>query len=240
MTFEDKEIRQELKYTISWQEYAALSSRLHTLLRTDSHAVKNRSYKVSSLYFDNLADDAWFDKDSGYLRRGKYRIRIYEDSSKLIRLELKEKFAQSTAKTSRQISSETYHQIISGRLSFAQLQRDPFLRCFYLKYKLENLRPRVIVSYIREAYFCLAGNVRVTFDKNLQTVINTIDLFAAKQVCASPAGYEDMIMEVKYDDFLPVHIKEGLRLARHSRLAISKYTICRELKSSLDWRERVI
>ena len=35
--------------------------------------------------------------------------------------------------------------------------------------KTQQLRPRVLVSYVREPYVYAAGNVRVTFDSNIRT-----------------------------------------------------------------------
>ena len=240
MGYEGRLLRQELKYTIGEHDYVLLRERMHGLLRPDEHAGPEGEYRISSLYFDNISNDAWFDKESGLQNREKYRFRIYNGQDDLIRLELKEKFGQSTAKSSRVVDRDFYEAAIHGSLKYSQTSDDPFLRRFYLRWKLEELRPCVIVEYIREPYVCRTGNVRVTFDKRLCAVINTIDLFADNQTRASPPAFANMILEVKYDDFLPLHIRELLRLSGHQRLAISKYTICRELKNALDWKELVL
>jgi hypothetical protein len=237
MNYQGKTIRQELKYTISYLEYACLRSTLKALLQCDEHTGPTGEYLVSSLYFDNLTDDAWFEKESGYFQRAKYRIRIYDGSDKLIRLELKEKYGNSTSKSGCTISRQIYEDILAGRLRYNQISDNRLLIDFYLKTRLEGLRPKVIVEYLREPFVCISGNVRVTFDKNLRSIINTVDLFSSYQNKASPTGYEDMILEVKYDDFIPAHIKSLLTLRSFRKIAISKYTICRETRNSLDWRE---
>ncbi len=235
-----RRLRQELKYTISWQEYTLLKARLGSVMQPDEHAGTSGEYRVSSLYFDNLTNDAWLEKESGWMRRAKYRIRIYDNSAMVIRLELKEKFGQSTIKSSRLISQDFYQAVINRRLNQSYLGGDPFLQAFYLRYQLEEMRPCVIVDYIREPYICRNGNVRITFDKKLQAVINTVDLFASGQIRATPHGFGDLILEVKYDEFLPEHVGSMLSLQHQQRQAISKYTICRELKNALDWKELLL
>ena len=240
MEFEGKVIRQELKYAISGLEYASLHPRLTALLEVDGNTGTTGEYRISSLYFDNQQNDAFYEKESGDFRRGKYRIRIYNGSRDMIRLELKEKFGQSTTKTSRIIDPAMYQDILNRRLRYVMVKDDPFLRLFYLKTQMEQLRPCVIVDYIREPYIYRPGNIRITFDKQLRTVVNELDLFAANQLFLTPRGYGDMILEVKYDDFLPEFIRRCLGMRNHHKMAISKYTICRETKNALNWKEDVI
>jgi hypothetical protein len=240
MDYSSKILRQELKYAINYAEYAYLRSTLATLIKPDDHVDANGEYHVRSLYFDNAADDAFYEKEAGEFERQKYRIRIYNHSAENIRLELKEKFGHSTAKTIRIIDLDTYRRILSNQLLFTDVKDDPFLRAFYLRTRVEQLRPKVIVDYIREPFMWQAGNVRITFDKQLQTVVNSIDIFEKNQVCISAKGYGNLILEIKYDDFLPKFILSRLKLNNHQLLSNSKYTICRALKNALDWKENVI
>ena len=82
-------------------------------------------------------------------------------------------------------------------------------------------------DYTREAYVYPFQNCRVTFDKNLMAPVSKTGLFDAKQprVAVFPQGV--LIMEVKYDGFLPDHIRELIQLGCREAQANSKYVLCR-------------
>lgn len=81
--------------------------------------------------------------------------------------------------------------------------------------KTQQLRPRVLVSYVREPYVYAAGNVRVTFDSNIRTSLFQRDFLngALPDIIATDAP-GDIILEVKYDAFLPEVIRALCRRAR--------------------------
>ncbi len=236
MEYQGKTLRHELKYAINHLEYSYLRSRLKTVMQTDRNASSNGDYHIRSLYFDDLANSAFEDKEAGVKVRGKYRLRIYNHSDQIIKLEFKEKFNNLISKSSRTVSRTFVEKILQQKLHFCDVQADPFLQDFYLAVRMNGLRPKLIVDYIREPYISRMGNVRITFDKQLQAGISQNDLFG-KLACASPILTGSMILEVKYDDFLPEHIRSNLQLARHQLMAVSKYTLCREFKNSLNWKE---
>ena len=74
--------------------------------------------------------------------------------------------------------------------------------------KTQQLRPRVLVSYVREPYVYAAGNVRVTFDSNIRTSLFQREFLngALPDIIATDAP-GDIILEVKYDAFLPEIIR---------------------------------
>lgn len=74
----------------------------------------------------------------------------------------------------------------------------------------------------------------------MQAIINTNDIFHPSPIGVSPKLDGTMILEVKYDDYIPEFIRKELRMSRHQLMAISKYTICRDLKNNLNWGERVL
>ena len=76
------------------------------------------------------------------------------------------------------------------------------------KMKTQQLRPRVLVSYVRGPYVYAAGNVRVTFDSNIRTSLFQREFLngALPDIIATDTpGY--IILEVKYDAFLPEVIR---------------------------------
>ena len=74
--------------------------------------------------------------------------------------------------------------------------------------KTQQLRLRVLVSYVREPYVYAAGNVRVTFDSNIRTSLFQREFLngALPDIIATDAP-GDIILEVKYDAFLPEIIR---------------------------------
>lgn len=74
--------------------------------------------------------------------------------------------------------------------------------------KTQQLRPRVLVSYVREPYVYAAGNVRVTFDSNIRMSLFQREFLdgALPDIIATDAP-GDIILEVKYDAFLPEVIR---------------------------------
>ena len=76
--------RHELKYFINPAELEALRARLRPALALDSHCAGGRPYAIRSLYFDDIDDTAFYDKQAGVMHRDKYRIRIYRHSDREI------------------------------------------------------------------------------------------------------------------------------------------------------------
>ncbi len=95
--------RHELKYFINAAEVQALRMRLFPVMEMDSHC-KNGPYAIRSLYFDDIYDTAWYEKDSGVMNRDKYRIRIYRYSDAEIFLERKRKMGDLIQKSSVRIT----------------------------------------------------------------------------------------------------------------------------------------
>lgn len=240
MEYRGKSIRNELKYVINDLEYNYLKNTLKRIMEFDENVNEEGEYHIRSLYFDDLLDSSYYQKESGVFERSKIRIRIYNKSDEVIRLEKKEKFGKYISKTSKSIGKNIYYSIINNHMNIDDFKNNDFLLEFYTQYKMNTLKPVVIVDYVREPFIYSIGNVRITFDKNLQAIINTNDIFSKSDIAVSPKYEGEMILEVKYDDYLPEFIRNQLNLSRHQLMAISKYTICRDLKNSLNWSEKVL
>lgn len=105
---------------------------------------------------------------------------------------------------------------------------EPLVGELYCKMKLQQLRPRVLVSYVREPYIYRAGNVRVTFDSHIRTSLFERDFAAGtpSDISATDAP-GDTILEVKFDAFLPEVIRGLLQVGTLRQQAFSKYGACR-------------
>ena len=220
--------RHELKYFINPGELIALRHKLAPVLSLDSHCRgADRSYTIRSLYFDDVADTAYYDKQMGVMHRDKYRIRIYNYSDQVIFLERKRKEGDLIQKSSVRITRNLAERIISGNAAGLEKTNVPLLQDMYVQMRLNLLRPRVIVDYDREAYVHPAENVRITFDKRVRSGLYSHDMFNPNlpTVRAITDGRE--VLEVKYDRYMPDFISGLLYDLPAERSAISKYVLCR-------------
>lgn len=228
MQYEGKKLRNELKYYLHPFDWYSLRVRISHLLQKDRNSVAEDGYHIRSLYFDDMHDNALFEKNYGVMKRKKYRIRIYNKTGQSIRLERKSKFGEYICKESASLARKEYDQIIAGDVEFLLKRKELLLHQFYYGITVHGLRPKVIVDYTREAYTWPMGNVRVTFDKGLAAVFNTKNIFDAHAVPVHIFREPIEIMEIKFTEFLPAFIRELLDFNCSLRLAVSKYLICRE------------
>ena len=224
-------LRHELKYFITPAEMTVLRSVLTPVMQLDPNGDEHNEYHIRSLYFDTINDDAFVEKISGVGNRKKYRIRIYNHSDKVIKLECKSKYGDLISKQSVTIPRELADQLIAGDPEGLQRMRHPLFHDMFREMRINLLRPAVIVDYVREAYIHPAEEVRVTFDKTLRTGLFSSDMFN-KNLPTYPVFDDPVeILEVKYDEFLPAHIQAILSGITAQRSAISKYTWCRRYEN---------
>ena len=140
-------LRHELKYLITPAELTVLRNTLAPLMQLD----QGHEYLIRSLYFDTINDDALEEKIAGVGNRKKYRIRIYNFSDRVIKLECKSKYGDLISKQSVSIPRELADQLIAGDPEGLQRMRHPLLHDVYREMKTRLLRPVVIVDYVREA-----------------------------------------------------------------------------------------
>ncbi len=217
--------RHECKFEINYSDLLMLKSRLSVVAKSDSHAT-NGAYEIHSLYFDNGNDVALREKINGINHREKFRIRYYDKDLDFIKLEKKSKINNLTQKKSVRISKEQVRDILNGKYEWMIESKEPLLEEFYSKIKAQGLRPKTIVEYTREPFVFPYGNVRVTLDYNIRTSSNCHNFLKSVEVMI-PVKDVPMIMEVKWDEYLPDIIKDVIRMGNHSQGAFSKYAACR-------------
>ena len=232
----DKVFRHEFKYYINYFEYEVLRRRLSALLGSDKNSDGNGDYHIRSLYFDDLSNTALYEKQSGTLVREKFRIRVYNLSDKVIKLERKSRVGQFIHKESANISRHEYEMIINGEYDFLYNSNTKLLVQFYFKLKSAGLSPNVIVDYVREAYISNISNIRITFDKQLRTGLNSTDIFNC-HTTIDAIEEPKLILEIKYDHFLPDYIRNILQISSSQRYAISKYVICKKYTKLNNWED---
>lgn len=225
-------VRHELKYYLTASQYQVLARIIRVLLNKDEHTDENAEYHIRSLYFDSIFDDALNDKISGTSRRDKYRIRIYNYSDSLIRMECKSKYGNYISKRQALISRDLCEQLMTGDPTGLENTSSGLLREVFREMRLSLLRPVVIVDYMREAYMHPVEDIRITFDKQLRTGLFSHDLFDPHLPTVPPIAADQVILEVKYNQVLPQYLSQVLSLAAgwSQRSAISKYTLCRRFE----------
>ena len=218
------DFRHEWKHEITYPDLLILRQRLRAVAQADRHAAEGK-YWVRSLYFDTPSDRALREKLNGVSRREKFRIRCYNGDSSVIHLEKKSKLGGLGNKQSAALSPSEVSAILGGDLSWMPDSGRPLVRELCRKMRTELLRPKTIVDYTREPYVFPAGNVRVTLDYDIRTGLRCTDFFGPG--ITIPAGDAPIILEVKWDAFLPSVIRDAVQLEGRRASSFSKYAQCR-------------
>jgi hypothetical protein len=219
------EFRHEWKHEINASDLIALRQRLRAVASPDPHAVDGK-YLIRSLYFDNPADRALREKLDGVSRREKFRIRCYDRNTDVIHLEKKSKLGGLGSKQSACLTAEEAQAIVDGQIDWMMDSDRPLVWELYSKMRTQGLRPKTIVDYTREPFVYAPGNVRVTFDYNIRTGLSCTD-FLNPNCVTIPAGDAPIILEVKWDAYLPDVIRDAVQLTGRRTSAFSKYAQCR-------------
>lgn len=219
--------RVEDKYNCSEAEMYMLQTRMEAVLHADDHENSLEGYRIVSLYFDDLCDSCLQDTVDGVNRRVKYRIRIYNDSLDVIKLEVKSKKDNRILKRSKNISRAQMERLMRGDCIEEEGSAEDPATLFNLAIRTQELRPRVIVAYERKAYVYEPGNVRITFDRNVRASTRVED-FGQKNISYEFLREYDKVLEVKYDAFMPDFLVQLLELGSMRQSAYSKYQLCRE------------
>lgn len=206
-------------------DFLTLRMRLAALMQRDSHAVDGK-YEIRSLYFDTPSDRALREKLDGVNRREKFRIRLYNYDTSVIFLEKKSKWNNLCSKESTELTEEEVQRLLRGEIMWMKNTDRVLCRELYAKMVGQGLRPKTIVDYTREPFVFAPGNVRVTLDYAIHTGLQCTD-FLNPQAVTVPAGEDRILLEVKWDEYLPDIIREAVSLESRRAGAFSKYAQCR-------------
>lgn len=223
---DEKKYRQEIKFLLSPVQTTLLEQRIRSVMAADDHSNADGCYYIRSIYFDTCSDKAYCEKQSGVGVREKFRIRFYDMSSDTIHLERKEKRENLIYKEMFPISKATVDQLMNGDYEGLLSCEHPLAAHVYAMSQAELLKPVVIVDYTRRAYTYPVGNVRITFDSNLQAGRLGGDIWSQGILSDVLEGYT--ILEVKFNKYLPEHIRQLICSVPGTKMALSKYTLCRK------------
>ncbi len=219
--------RKELKHGITYIDYMLLKNRLRHFMKLDPNANANGKYLIRSCYFDNFENKVMNEKKEGYLNRDKYRVRIYGKSADVVNLERKSKRNNLTFKSKCPLTKQEFEKMRVGDILWMENDERELIRDLYFEMKYQALKPMTVVDYEREAYIYLYGNVRVTFDSKVQSSLRNTDMFNKHLPMVDVLDPTEVILEVKYDEYLPDVIKVLLQGINTKHEAYSKYQLSR-------------
>ena len=139
-------LRSELKYWISYADSLRLQAEIEKLLLPDRYSEEG-FYRVRSLYFDSLNQKDYVEKLDGAERRKKIRMRIYDESADVVKLECKQKSGALQHKESLLIGRQNARRIMEGDYgSLLEEPEEPAWR-LYCDLTLGCYRPAVVIEY---------------------------------------------------------------------------------------------
>jgi hypothetical protein len=211
--------RYEIKYMLSQEQYEAVIHKMSSYMRADIHG---RSTNLS-LYFDTpdfLLIRRSLDKP---LYKEKLRIRSYglAESDTTVFIELKKKFKGVVYKRRISMTEEDAmnYLLFDDKVLHNQIEAE----IDYTKDRYQNLIPRVLLSYDREAYYAIDDHeFRVTFDQNILWRDQDVNLtsYIGGEPLLKPG---QVLMEVKAGGAIPLWFVKILTEEKLYKTSFSKY-----------------
>jgi SPX domain protein involved in polyphosphate accumulation len=226
--------RYEYKYKINAVIMSQIREFIQPFTKYDDHLEKcgHRQYTVRSIYFDTPEFDFYYEKLDGVKIRKKLRVRTYNDIDDYAFLEIKRKYLNCVAKERSRLSILTIERLINTHencvYEFPQNDHSARIVSGRFLYNLlkKGLVPILLVVYEREAYVDkMIDHNRLTIDINLRALskpdlrdmMNT-DNF--KYITGN-----DVILELKFNNFMPKWMKDLASEFKLKRQSISKYCL---------------
>ncbi len=219
--------RVEKKYILSQDQYDKIKLCFSTYMKKDTYTYKNKFYTISNIYYDT--DDNMLIKKSVSKPKFKVKLRLRAygeiNENTLAFLELKKKINGYVNKRRTKITVKDAIELVEKHKlpDFKDYHNFQVIKEIVYFLGQYDLKPSVVISYDREAYFCKANNdLRITFDKNIQTRrfnINLTDGVYGKQLLEN--GY--YVMEIKTNQNMPLWLIEILNNYKIFPTSFSKY-----------------
>jgi len=219
-------LRSEIKYALPLHECSILKDKLSKLMLPDPHNGSS-GYSIRSLYYDTMYDTDLVEKLDGTELRRKVRLRCYDPTQGGAKLELKQKQGNLQLKRSLSLSRSDAQAVARGDYSPLLFHPEPFAAECYGLIQTRFYRPKVIVEYKRTAFIARENDVRITFDTDITATEACLDLFDPHLLLHPVRDPYNVVLEVKYNGFLPGYIKEMLQSANVSPVSIGKYALAR-------------
>ena len=227
-TLKKKKYRNEWKYSEDETDLEVVKKRISNVFTRDSHAKESGKYEIHSLYFDDYKDTCARENVAGEGKRFKYRIRYYGNNSSKLWLEKKEKYNSFCHKRKCSLTVDEYYALVQGNVwEIFWESNNRLLKEFCIDIITKRFVPRVIINYEREAFVEKIMNIRITFDYNV-SASGQVERFLQGDYLRIPIlEKKKHVLEVKFDDVLPSHVKNVLQANMLGQRSFSKYYLGR-------------
>lgn len=226
--------RKEQKYLITRNQYDALLEEMAPYMRPDKNGV-NGFYSITSLYFDSMDHQIYFETKNKLKFRQKLRLRVYDDAriDDTAFFEVKQKHKKVVNKRRMLLPLHEAYRYLredgSTELeAYDTSNRQVFREIDHFR-KLYALHPEMIISYDRQALHAIDNpNFRVTFDLNLRC--RNYDLFLEHGAYGKHFIDPNLVvLEVKVDHSVPLWLTRILQNLECEQRSASKYCTSFEL-----------
>jgi hypothetical protein len=232
-------LRHEMKYMVRPLQIEIIRQKMAAVMQMDAHQTES-GYTVTSLYYDDIRDRFLHENLDGVDHRDKYRIRIYNHNTRLIKLEKKSKIGTMCRKQSAILTEEECRALEEARYPVQAGTEDKQKLRLLTEMQCMQLQPKCLIEYERIAFVYPVGNVRITIDRNIRVNYRKTlfpedepvqaDRMSAGDRCKAGLGVdcpvlEDRraILEVKYDELLPGFLYNLLDMDVLQQTSFSKY-----------------
>lgn len=222
-------MRHEEKFLCSKRQLYLIENRIKNFLDLDANQLCD-DYSIRSIYFDTETDRLYEESLQGLQIRDKYRIRIYNQSDNVIKLEKKSTINQLKKKSTSFLTREIVDRILKNKeWHHLYTLSDDTVSDFWQLQRTEMLLPKIVVEYDRKAYVNDVGNVRITMDSNLKASWEVESFFSPDLLKIPILPKDKGILEVKYDGIFPGYLVKIMNLGVLQQISFSKYVLCRNV-----------
>lgn len=211
--------RYEIKYLLHQNQYQQIRKIMEKFMETDNFGHST----IHSLYLDTpdfLLARRSLEKP---FYKEKLRLRSYGDTTdtSTVFVEIKKKYDSVVYKRRIAMTEIEARQYILSHKAVNDSQISREISYFMTHY--ENLSPKVLISYERDAFFAAAdNNLRITFDSNV--LWRDYDLKLTSKVYGIPVLDPDLIlMEIKTAKAMPLWLVQALSENHIYKTSFSKY-----------------
>ncbi|MDI9401875.1 MAG: VTC domain-containing protein [Limisphaerales bacterium] len=223
--------RFELKYLVSEKIAAGIRAYVSSYLELDEFAAgkPNNSYPVHSLYLDTDDLRLYWGTINGTKNRFKLRLRFYNESSPIF-FEIKRRLNYCILKQRAAVKREHVQDVLEGNISpeFFIKKDSKTLQAaqnfFYLT-KTMQARPKVHISYLREAWVTPENNsIRLTLDRDVSAERELVPkLKPDRRRSTQTMLARHVILELKFTGRYPYWFRELVQVFGLMQSGAAKY-----------------
>lgn len=219
--------RKEEKYIVKNDIYKKIVKDIENKMIADEYSKNNSFYQICNIYYDT--EDNNLIRTS--LKKPKYkekiRLRSYGVPNKdtKVFLEIKKKYKGCVNKRRTTLKlKEAYEFANTGNIpEIKEYMNFQIIKELNYAIKTYKIMPKVYIAYQRRAFFDSNNpNFRLTFDKNIisrrEDIALEYGIFGERII--EP---DEMIMEVKYNERMPLWFIEIIRKHNLQKTSFSKY-----------------